>query len=70
MKTTAPRMQAALLACYVTPDREFGEIAAAHGVDREQLQEEWFDLEEQRRAFRERPPHAPSSAPARFAARA
>lgn len=68
MKAVEQRMQAALLACYVTPDREFREIAVDHGVDREQLQEEWFDLEEQRRAYR---PHAPwTPSPERMAAHA
>ena len=38
------RMQAALIACSRTPDREFREIAAAFGVDREALQERFFDL--------------------------
>ncbi|KQS76836.1 hypothetical protein ASG25_15565 [Rhizobium sp. Leaf384] len=70
MKTLDPRMQAALLACYVTPDAEFREIAAAHGVDREQLQEEWFDLEEQRRAYRARPALLPAPEPTRMAAHA
>lgn len=37
------RMQAALLACARTPEREFRDIAADHGVDREALQEHWFD---------------------------
>lgn len=34
----------ALLDCYATPDRMFVDIAAMHGVDRERLQELWFDL--------------------------
>ncbi|MDE3789600.1 hypothetical protein I7G86_02940 [Sinorhizobium meliloti] len=36
--------RSALLDCYATPDRTFLEIATAHGVDRERLQELWFDL--------------------------
>ncbi|MDE4620890.1 hypothetical protein LOF18_26290 [Sinorhizobium meliloti] len=36
--------RSALLDCYVTPDRTFLEIATTHGVDRERLQELWFDL--------------------------
>ncbi|WP_434153363.1 hypothetical protein [Sinorhizobium meliloti] len=36
--------RSALLDCYVTPDRTFLEIATSHGVDRERLQELWFDL--------------------------
>ncbi|WP_410176568.1 MULTISPECIES: hypothetical protein [Sinorhizobium] len=39
----------ALLDCYVTPDRTFLEIATSHGVDRERLQELWFDLTPSRR---------------------
>ncbi|SER58331.1 hypothetical protein [Rhizobium sp. NFR03] len=68
MKRLDQNMLAALLACYVTPDEKFCAIAAAHGVDREQLQEEWFDLEKQRRAFRPRPAWTP--APERMAAHA
>jgi hypothetical protein len=37
------RMQAALLACARTSDLTFCEIATGHGVDREELQEHWFD---------------------------
>jgi transposase-like protein len=70
MKPVDPHMQAALLACYVTPDAEFRQIAVAHGVDREQLQEEWFDLEEQRRAYRAREVCLPTTAPSRMAAHA
>ncbi|MEY9196607.1 hypothetical protein ABIA16_001723 [Sinorhizobium fredii] len=36
--------RSALLDCYATPDRTFVEIGAAHGVDRERLQDLWFDL--------------------------
>ncbi len=36
--------RSALLDCYATPDRTFLEIATTHGVDRERLQELWFDL--------------------------
>ncbi|CCE96181.1 hypothetical protein SFHH103_01684 [Sinorhizobium fredii HH103] len=36
--------RSALLDCYATPDRTFLEIATSHGVDRERLQELWFDL--------------------------
>ncbi|MDX0258935.1 hypothetical protein GOC32_29000 [Sinorhizobium meliloti] len=36
--------RSALLDCYATPDRTFLEIATTHGVDREHLQELWFDL--------------------------
>lgn len=36
--------RAALLQCIATPDREFREIAARNGVDRERLQDLWFDL--------------------------
>ncbi|ASP70413.1 hypothetical protein CDO28_01795 [Sinorhizobium meliloti] len=36
--------RSALLDCYATPDRTFLEIASTHGVDRERLQELWFDL--------------------------
>lgn len=39
------RMEIALTACRLTPEREFREIAAECGVDREDLQERWFDLE-------------------------
>ncbi|MDE4595942.1 hypothetical protein [Sinorhizobium meliloti] len=34
----------ALLDCGATPDRTFLEIATTHGVDRERLQDLWFDL--------------------------
>lgn len=40
-----PAMRAALLACAKSSDREFREIAAEHGVDREALQEHWFEQE-------------------------
>ncbi|WP_411741937.1 hypothetical protein [Sinorhizobium medicae] len=36
--------RSALLDCYATPDRTFLEIATTHCVDRERLQELWFDL--------------------------
>ena len=36
--------RSALLDCYATPDRTFLEIATAHGIDRERLQDLWFDL--------------------------
>ncbi|RVG23906.1 hypothetical protein CN233_28450 [Sinorhizobium meliloti] len=36
--------RSALLDCYVNSDRTFLEIATTHGVDRERLQELWFDL--------------------------
>ncbi|RVL02461.1 hypothetical protein [Sinorhizobium meliloti] len=36
--------RSALLDCYATPDRTFLEIATTHRVDRERLQELWFDL--------------------------
>lgn len=36
--------RSALLDCYATPDRTFLEIAITHGVDRERLQDLWFDL--------------------------
>ncbi|MDX0354501.1 hypothetical protein GOC51_04655 [Sinorhizobium meliloti] len=36
--------RSALLGCYANPDRTFLEIATTHGVDRERLQELWFDL--------------------------
>ncbi|RVO40450.1 hypothetical protein CN093_11480 [Sinorhizobium meliloti] len=36
--------RSALLDCYATSDRTFLEIAMTHGVDRERLQELWFDL--------------------------
>ncbi|MDX0331751.1 hypothetical protein GOC48_16570 [Sinorhizobium meliloti] len=36
--------RSALLDCYATPDRTFLEIATTHGVDRERLQELWFDI--------------------------
>ncbi len=36
--------RSALLDCYATPDRTFLEVAITHGVDRERLQELWFDL--------------------------
>lgn len=36
--------RSALLDCYATPDRTFLEIATTHGVDRERLQDLWFDL--------------------------
>jgi hypothetical protein len=36
--------RSALLDCYATPDRTFLEIATTHGVDRERVQELWFDL--------------------------
>lgn len=36
--------RSALLDCYATPDRTFLEIATTHGLDRERLQELWFDL--------------------------
>ncbi|PLU83500.1 hypothetical protein BMJ22_04220 [Sinorhizobium medicae] len=36
--------RSALLDCYATPDRTFLEIAATHGLDRERLQDLWFDL--------------------------
>ncbi|TCM56179.1 hypothetical protein C8J36_103549 [Rhizobium sp. PP-F2F-G48] len=65
-----PRMQAALLSCYATPNVEFREIAAMHGVDREQLQEEWFDLENLRQPYRARPSFSLPSAPMRMAAHA
>ncbi|RVO78953.1 hypothetical protein [Sinorhizobium medicae] len=34
----------ALLDCYATPDRTFLEIATTYGLDRERLQDLWFDL--------------------------
>ncbi|MHC2353789.1 hypothetical protein ACVMB3_003298 [Sinorhizobium meliloti] len=36
--------RSALLDCYANSDRTFLEIATTHGVDRERLQELWFDL--------------------------
>ncbi len=36
--------RSALLDCYATPDRTFLEIATTHGLDRERLQDLWFDL--------------------------
>ncbi|OHV85924.1 hypothetical protein LCM4579_00755 [Ensifer sp. LCM 4579] len=36
--------RSALLDCYATPDRLFVDIAAMHRVDRERLQDLWFDL--------------------------
>lgn len=36
--------RSALLACYANSDRTFLEIATTHGVDRERLQDLWFDL--------------------------
>ncbi|MDX1219074.1 hypothetical protein GOL99_26750 [Sinorhizobium medicae] len=36
--------RSALLDCYATGDRTFLEIAATHGLDRERLQDLWFDL--------------------------
>ncbi|PJR13945.1 hypothetical protein [Sinorhizobium meliloti] len=36
--------RSALLDCYANSDRTFLEIATAHGVDRERLQELWFDI--------------------------
>lgn len=36
--------RSALLHCYATPDRTFLEIATTHGLDRERLQDLWFDL--------------------------
>ncbi len=38
-------MRAALLACACSSNREFRDIAAEHGVDREALQEQWFEQE-------------------------
>ncbi|RVQ13211.1 hypothetical protein CN096_15350 [Sinorhizobium meliloti] len=34
----------ALLDCYATPDRTFLEITTTHGLERERLQDLWFDL--------------------------
>lgn len=45
-----PAMRAALLACAASSEREFREIAAEHGVDREDLQEQWFEQEYRDRA--------------------
>lgn len=45
-----PAMRAALLACASSSGREFREIAAEHGVDREDLQEHWFEQEFRDRA--------------------
>ncbi|RVJ00761.1 hypothetical protein [Sinorhizobium medicae] len=36
--------RSALLDCYANSDRTFLEIATTHGVDRERLQELWFDI--------------------------
>nr|WP_037449085.1 hypothetical protein [Sinorhizobium fredii] len=36
--------RSALLDCYATPDRTFHEIATTHRLDRERLQDLWFDL--------------------------
>jgi hypothetical protein len=36
--------RSALLDCYATPDRMFVDIAATHRIDRERLQDLWFDL--------------------------
>lgn len=36
--------RSALLDCYATPDRMFVDIAATHDLDRERLQDLWFDL--------------------------
>ncbi|WP_037437123.1 hypothetical protein [Sinorhizobium fredii] len=36
--------RSALLDCYATPDRTFLEIAKTHRLERERLQDLWFDL--------------------------
>ncbi|MEA3534259.1 hypothetical protein [Rhizobium sp. CC-YZS058] len=62
MISITPRMARALFSCCATPDRMFAEIAAEHDVDREELQEVWFDLMNLCRAQAHRPPQPQSQA--------
>lgn len=61
----SPEETAALSACERTPDRLFQEIARDHGIDRERLQELWFDrlLVKQSQRPVPQPPHTQEPRP-------